>query len=129
MNNIHFYETNTLDECLKGEVYARSWDQANSVYKWYTEQDDDRNETIIYANFQGKDPNKEDVDINVRRECFWPQKTGVNYITLAGFNVNKAATTWAPPAAFQDGMVGPHWAKGWIIEDCDISLSRCAGIP
>lgn len=128
MNNIHFYETNTLDECLKGEVYARSWDQANSVYKWYTEQDDDRNETIIYANFQGKDPNKEDVDINVRQECFWPQKTGVNYITLAGFNVNKAATTWAPPAAFQDGMVGPHWAKGWIIEDCDISLSRCAGI-
>lgn len=25
-------------------------------------------------------------------------------------------------------MIGPHWAKGWIIEDCDISLSRCAGI-
>ena len=70
------------------------------------------NETVIYANFQGKNPNEEDVDINVRRECFWPQATNVNYITFSGFTVNKAATTWAPPAAFQDGMVGPHWAKG-----------------
>ena len=57
-----------------------------------------------------------------------PEKTGVNYITVSGFNINKAATTWAPPAAFQDGMIGPHWSKGWIIEDCDISNSKCAGI-
>lgn len=128
MNDQQFYETTSLDDCIKGEVYARSWDQANSVYKWYTEQDEDRNETVIYANFQGKNPNNEQVDINVRREAFFPQKTGVNYITLSGFNVNKAATTWAPPAAFQDGMVGPHWSKGWIIEDCEISHSRCAGI-
>ncbi len=57
-----------------------------------------------------------------------PSKTGVSYITVSGFNINKAATTWAPPAAFQDGMIGPHWSKGWIIEDCDISNSKCAGI-
>ena len=25
-------------------------------------------------------------------------------------------------------MIGPHWSKGWIIEDCDISNSKCAGI-
>ena len=25
-------------------------------------------------------------------------------------------------------MIGPHWAKGWIIEDCDISNSKCSGI-
>lgn len=36
--------------------------------------------------------------------------------------------TWAPPAAFQDGMIGPHWSKGWIIEDCEISNSKCVGI-
>lgn len=35
MNNIHFYETESLDECLRGEVYTRSWDQANSVYMVY----------------------------------------------------------------------------------------------
>lgn len=128
MNDQQFYETTSLVDCLAGTVYARSWDREHSIYKWYTEQDPTKNETIIYANFQGKNPNNEHVDINVRREVFYPQKTGVDYITLSGFNVNKAATTWAPPAAYQDGMIGPHWAKGWIIEDCDISHSRCAGI-
>jgi hypothetical protein len=57
-----------------------------------------------------------------------PSRTGVGYITFSGFNVNKAATTWAPPAAYQDGMIGPHWSKGWIIEDCEISNSKCCGI-
>lgn len=81
-----------------------------------------------YANFQGKDPTQEMMEINVRRECFFPSKTGVSYITVSGFTICKAATSWAPPAAFQDGMIGPHWSKGWIIEDCDISNSKCAGI-
>ena len=101
----------------------------NPSNKWYTEQDTEKDETVIYANFQGKNPNEENVEINVRRECFMPSKTGVGYITVSGFNINKAATTWAPPAAYQDDMViGPHWSKGWIIEDCDISNSKCAGI-
>lgn len=126
LNDRQLYETETLEECIKGEVYAPSWEPEWSVYKWYTEQKDGK--TIIYANFQGKNPNEEQVDINVRRNCFMPSKTGVGYITLSGFNINKAATTWAPPAAFQDGMVGPHWSKGWIIEDCELSNSKCCGI-
>ncbi len=126
LNDRQLYETETLDECIKGEVYAPSWEPEYSVYKWYTEQDG--NETVIYANFQGKNPNEEKVDINVRRNCFMPSKTGVGYITFSGFKVDKAATTWAPPAAYQDGMIGPHWSKGWIIEDCDISNSKCSGI-
>ncbi|AXX65021.1 right-handed parallel beta-helix repeat-containing protein [Bombilactobacillus bombi] len=128
MNDIQFYETSSLNECINAKIYDKSWNPKNSVFKWYTEQNKDTNTTIIYANFQDKDPNKEKVEINVRREAFWPQKTGVNYITVSGFNINKAATTWAPPASYQDGMIGPHWSKGWIIEDCDISHSRCAGI-
>ncbi|EGN32341.1 right-handed parallel beta-helix repeat-containing protein [Eisenbergiella tayi] len=126
LNDRQLYETETLEECIKGEVYLPSWDHDFSVYKWYTEQDGDT--TVIYANFQGHNPNEEKVDINVRRNCFMPSKTGVDYITLSGFDVNKAATTWAPPAAYQDGMVGPHWSKGWIIEDCEISNSKCCGI-
>ncbi|MCH5341635.1 MAG: right-handed parallel beta-helix repeat-containing protein [Acetatifactor sp.] len=126
LNDRQLYETETLEECIKGEVYPPSWEPEYSVYKWYTEQDGD--ETVIYANFQGYDPNKENVEINVRRNCFMPSKTGVGYITFSGFNVNKAATTWAPPAAYQDGMIGPHWSKGWIIEDCEISNSKCCGI-
>lgn len=126
LNDRQLYETETLEECIKGEVYLPSWDHDFSIYKWYTEQDGDT--TVIYANFQGHNPNEEKVDINVRRNCFMPSKTGVDYITFSGFDVNKAATTWAPPAAYQDGMVGPHWSKGWIIEDCEISNSKCCGI-
>ncbi len=126
LNDRQLYETETLEECIKAEVYKPSWEPEWSVYKWYTEQDG--NETVIYANFQGKNPNEENVDINVRRNCFMPSKTGIGYITFSGFNVNKAATTWAPPAAYQDGMIGPHWSKGWIIEDCEISNSKCCGI-
>ena len=128
LNDRAIYETATLADCIAGEVYECSWVPEESVYKWYTEQDTETDETVIYANFQGKNPNEENVEINVRRECFFPSKTGVSYITVSGFNINKAATTWAPPAAFQDGMIGPHWSKGWIIEDCDISNSKCAGI-
>ena len=103
LNDKALYEAVSLDECIKGEVYECSWVPEDSIYKWYTEQDEEKDETIIYANFQGKNPNEENVEINVRRECFMPEKTGVNYITVSGFNINKAATTWAPPAAFQDG--------------------------
>ncbi len=126
LNDKALYETLSLQECLDGEVYAPSWDQENSVYKWFTEQDGDY--TLIYANFKGANPNKENVEITVRRECFWPQEYGRGYITVSGFNINKAATTWAPPASYQDGMIGPNWSKGWIIEDCEIWGSKCAGI-
>ena len=128
LNDRALYETATLEECLKGDVYECSWVPEESRLKWYTEQDEETDETVLYANFQGADPNVENVEINVRRECFFPSKTGVSYLTVSGFKIEKAATTWAPPAAFQDGMIGPHWSKGWIIEDCEIANSKCAGI-
>ena len=128
LNDRALYEAVTLEECEKAEAWECSWDPDNSRTKWYTEQDEETNETIIYANFGGADPAKENVEITVRRECFMPQEEGIGYITVSGFNINKAATTWAPPAAFQDGMIAPHWSKGWIIEDCDIWGSKCAGI-
>ncbi|HAF27141.1 MAG TPA: hypothetical protein DCG85_07500, partial [Lachnospiraceae bacterium] len=126
LNDRMMYETVTLDECIKGEADPFSWQRSESEYKWYTEQDGDK--TVIYANFKGKDPNKENVEINVRRNCFMPDKNGVNYITVSGFKIDKGAPTWAPPAAYQDGLIGPHWSKGWIIEDCEVSNSRCCGI-
>ena len=128
LNDRALYEAGSVEDCIKGEVYDCSWVPEESTYKWYTEQDQEKDETVIYANFHGKNPNEENVEINVRRECFMPSKTGVGYITVSGFGVTKAATTWAPPAAYQDGMIGPHWSKGWIIEDCEISNSKCAGI-
>ncbi len=126
LGDLMMYEAVTLEECLKGEPDPTSWQKEDSVYKWFTEQDGD--ETVLYANFKGKDPNCEKVEISVRRNCFMPDKNGVDNITVSGFLITKAATTWAPPAAYQDGMIGPHWSRGWIIEDCEVSNSRCCGI-
>ena len=126
MNDRALYEALTMEELMAGEVYKPSWEPEYSIYKWFAVQDG--HETVLYANFQDKNPNEEKIEINVRRRCFFPEETGRGYITFSGFKVEKAATTWAPPAAFQDGMVGPHWSKGWIIEDCDISNSKCCGI-
>ena len=67
LNDRALYETATLEECMKGEVYECSWVPEESIYKWYTEQDAKKDETVIYANFQGKNPNEENVEINVRR--------------------------------------------------------------
>ncbi len=126
LNGRSMYECFSIEEVLKPVENPASWEPAYSLYKWYTEQDGDV--TVLYANFQGADPNKENVEINVRRNCFYPDKTGVSYITLSGFAVKQAATTWAPPTAYQEGMIGPHWSKGWIIEDCEVSDSKCCGI-
>lgn len=126
LNGRSMYETDRLEDVLKPTVYAGSWEPEFSVYKWYTEQQDSF--TVIYANFQGADPNENNTEINVRRNCFYPDKTGVSYISVSGFVIRQAATTWAPPTAYQDGMIGPHWSKGWVIEDCEISDSKCCGI-
>jgi len=59
---------------------------------------------------------------------FYPEKTGINYITVRGFTLRHAATPWAPPTAEQIGLIGPHWSKGWIIEKNVISHSICSGV-
>ena len=128
MNDKSLYEVQTLEEVLKPQYSEISWDRDFTKHTWYTCQADDADATMIYANFQGHNPNEEDVEITVRPHCFYPQAEHVNYITLSGFTVTKAATQWAPPTALQDGMIGPHWSKGWIIEDCEISHSKCSGI-
>lgn len=128
LNGKSLYEVTELSKVLNPERYNASWDADFSLHTWYTKQDEEKNETVIYANFQGKDPNKENVEINVRRNCFYPKEEGIGYITLSGFTVKQAATQWAPPTGYQEGMIGPHWSKGWIIEDCEVSHSKCSGI-
>ncbi|MCR5001724.1 MAG: right-handed parallel beta-helix repeat-containing protein [Lachnospiraceae bacterium] len=128
LNDRALYEAVTLEECEEAGINECSWEPEESRLKWYACQDEETDETVIYANFGGADPAKENVEITVRRQCFMPKEEGRGYITVNGFNINKAATTWAPPAAYQDGMISPHWSKGWIIEDCEIWGSKCAGI-
>ncbi len=126
LNDKMLYEAASIEEVEAGLPTKESWEPEASKLKWYAVQDGGR--TVFYCNFGEADPNNENVEINVRRECFMPQEEGIGYITVSGFTVCKAATTWAPPAAYQDCMIGPHWSKGWIIEDCDISNSKCSGI-
>lgn len=126
LNGKSMYEVMELEGVLKPKRYKGSWDPEATLLCWYAGQENGA--TVIYANFQGKDPNQENVEMNVRRNCFYPSKMGVGYITLSGFTIRQAATQWAPPTAYQEGMVGPHWSKGWVIEDCEISDSKCSGI-
>jgi alpha-N-arabinofuranosidase len=84
--------------------------------------------TTIWAQFPGADPNRELVEVNVRRTVFYPDQPGRNYLTVRGFILRHAATPWAPPTAEQIGLIGTHWSKGWIIESNVISHSICAGI-
>ena len=52
--NRALYEAGSVEECIKGAVYECSWVPEESTYKWYTEQDQEKDETVIYANFHGK---------------------------------------------------------------------------
>lgn len=88
----------------------------------------DASGTTIWAQFKGVNPNEVEVEINVRRAVLYPEKPGINYITVRGFTMMHAATPWAPPTAEQIGLIGTHWSKGWIIENNDIRYSTCVGI-
>lgn len=126
LNGKSLFEKNSLDEVKASKPYAEALDQKASTTTWYSEVDSDN--TTIWANFQTADPNKELVEINVRPSCFYPEKPGVNYITIQGFIMDQAATQWAAPTAEQIGLIGTHWSKGWIIENNTISNSKCVGI-
>lgn len=93
---------------------------------WYGKVD--ASNTTIWAQFKGVNPNEQLVEVNVRRAVFYPEKPGINYLTIRGFTMRHAATQWAPPTAEQVGLIGTHWSKGWIIENNVISHSVCVGV-
>ena len=132
-----FYEVNSLEKLHNPSVVKEVLDHwTNKVvpvdnpeqtkYVWFSQVDEEF--TTIYANFHEYDPNKELVEINVRKCCFYPEQTGINYITIKGFEMCHAATPWSPPTAEQPGLIGAHWSKGWIIENNIIHDSKCSAI-
>ncbi|GAP72683.1 hypothetical protein SAMD00024442_4_30 [Candidatus Symbiothrix dinenymphae] len=126
LNGKSLYEKETLDKVLHPVANAGVRDSIGSTYTWYCESDDQQ--TTIWANFHKFNPNKEQVEISARRTCFYPEKQGVNYLTIRGFHISQAATQWAAPTAEQIGMIATHWNKGWIIENNVISNAKCSGI-
>ncbi|HVK23149.1 MAG TPA: right-handed parallel beta-helix repeat-containing protein [Actinokineospora sp.] len=84
--------------------------------------------TTITAKFPGVNPNNGAVEVSIRGTVFKPAATNYNYITISGFILTKAATNWAAPTMGQWGLVSAHWCKGWVIEQNEISYSRCCGV-
>ena len=126
LNGKALWETHLLDRVMRPSPAPGARDRKGSTYTWYAEAGEQS--TTIFANFHGKDPNRELVEINVRDSCFYPDRPGRDYITVRGFRMAHAATQWAAPTAEQIGLIGTHWSKGWIIEDNVISDSKCSGI-
>ncbi|MFV0533081.1 MAG: right-handed parallel beta-helix repeat-containing protein [Cumulibacter sp.] len=93
---------------------------------WFARTDADA--TTIWADFGDADPTVETVEINVRPSVFSPTTRHVDYITVRGFEMCHAASPWAPPTADQLGLVGPGWAKGWVIEGNFIHHAKCVGL-
>ncbi|BBH68444.1 hypothetical protein ACTI_51290 [Actinoplanes sp. OR16] len=137
LNGLSFYEaasraevsdpekrTEMTDDWTGATTRVRNPEQTLLV--WYAEVGTEA--TTIWANFQGADPNAEVVEINVRRSVFYPLVPHLDYITVRGFELAQAATPWTPPTADQPGLIGPNWAKGWIIEDNVIHDAKCSAI-
>jgi alpha-N-arabinofuranosidase len=117
LNGDWLTEAASLEEVLK---------PAGASPLWFGKADKDNTE--IWAQFKGINPNDQLVEINVRRAVFYPDKPGRNYITVRGFIMSQAATQWAPPTAEQTAIIGTNWSKGWVIENNDISHSTCCGV-
>lgn len=126
LNNKSLYEKETLDKVQTPVPNEKSKDKEGSTYTWYCENDGVN--TTIWANFHTYNPNKELVEISTRPTCFYPEKPGIDYLTIQGFHISQAATQWGAPTAEQIGMIATHWNKGWIIENNIISNSKCSGI-
>jgi len=117
LNGHWLYEAANKDEVLE---------LAGEKSLWFGKVD--QQNTTIWAQFKGLNPNKAYIEVNARQTVFYPKKPGINYIRVRGFTLEHAATPWAPPTAEQIGLIGTHWSKGWIIENNTIRYSVCSGI-
>jgi alpha-N-arabinofuranosidase len=84
--------------------------------------------TTLWAQFRGVDPNEKQTEINVRQTVFYPEKTGVDYITVRGSILRQAATPWAPPTAEQIGGNRHALEQGLDHREQPGQLLHCSGI-
>ena len=138
INGASMYEATSMDDLYEAKIRRFGYQYSHgdvrepiqyserTVYRWFAQVDAET--TTIFCNFQDVDPNRETIEINVRKCCFYPTKNYLNYITVRGFEIAHAACPFTPPTADQIGMVGPNWAKGWIIENNDIHDAKCSAI-
>ncbi len=120
--------THRGDVYIDGEGLTEKASRAEltAPYTWYAEIRS--GVTYIWANFAEQDPRQAQVEINVREQAFYPETTGLSYITVRGFTVLNVATHWAPPTAFQPGAIASNGGHHWIIEDNIVQYSKAVCI-
>ena len=119
--------TEGVDQGIAGHCFGRPLAEPwRTKYLWYAKVGVDSTE--LWCNFQEKDPTQATVEINVRPCCFYPRRDGRNYITVRGFEMCKCASLWAPPSGDQSAMLGPHWSRGWVIENNHLHDAKCNAI-
>ncbi len=138
MDGKSFYEASSLEEVLAPIVRTHGvsppWinrqeeilHPEDTIYTYFAAVTGDT--TTIYANFNGVNPNEVCTEINVRKCCFYPDKTGCDYITVKGFEFAQAASPWAPPTSEQFAMLGANWSRGWVIEDNLFHDAKCSAV-
>lgn len=138
INGVSMYEASDVEDLYRADIRYFGYQKTKhpdiepivapekTIYRWRADVDDTT--TTIYCNFHELDPNRETIEINVRKCCFYPTRTGRNYITLRGFEIAHAACPFTPPTADQIGMVGANWSKGWIIENNDLHDAKCSAV-
>lgn len=138
INGRSMYEAASMEDLYRAELRYSGFQKSPpptiepipdpewTKYRWYAQVTEC--ETTLLCNFHALDPNRETIEINLRKCCFYPTRTGRNYITLRGFEIAHAACPFTPPTSDQIGMVGANWSKGWIIENNDIHDAKCSGI-
>ncbi len=116
--------TEVVDDWTRTVVPVPDPDRTPRV--WHAEVGTDV--TTLHASFGDADPSTALVEVNVRPTVFWPLDHHVDFITVRGFELCQAATQWAPPTANQPGLIGPNWARGWVVEDNDIHDATCSAV-
>ena len=136
LNGQPLYEASSREELLSHQPVSLgrkpNWDPRpvlhphpeKTVRRWFAQVDE--HTTTLLASFGEENPNEALTEINVRPCCFYPERPGISYITVRGFEMAQAATPWAPPTANQPGLIGPHWSRGWIIENNDLHDAKAS---
>lgn len=127
----HCYEDLTRGPRTKVQEYVTKIELSDphaeqTVLRWYAEVDSET--TALYVHCPSIDLTQADVEVSVRKCCFYPTQVGCNYLTVMGFEICQAACPWAPPTAEQFGMLGTHWSKGWQIINNDLHDAKCCAI-
>ena len=117
------------DVYLNGQAYREKFSLAEvkeNRQSWYCQNKD--GQTTIWANFGEHDPNRNMAEVNARSTAIFPEKSGLKYLVIDGFDIRHTASQWSDIYSLEEGAIGMKYGYGWVIQNCRISDSRNNGI-